>query len=209
MSEELSWKKRAEEAEAEVEKWVAHTLVHGFDEMEKCPIFYDYCRCGTPENTGERLFTLQAENNELEDQAKWLRHIWRQEREELKTCRAERKVEQEKYVTWLVKGHLTAQEWKERAEEAEAENKELNALFDLQRTRTTKAKAMWQKATGKKETFPDLGELLEWLMWELETNKALLDRYQKVEKGWRDETEGIETEIKRLKAILANAGITS
>jgi len=46
-------------------------------------------------------------------------------------------------------------------------------------------------------------------MWELETNKALLDRYQKVEKGWRDETEGIETEIKRLKAILANAGIAS
>jgi len=26
-------------------------------------------------------------NNQVEDQAKWLRHIWRQEREELKTCR--------------------------------------------------------------------------------------------------------------------------
>ena len=98
---------------------------------------------------------------------------------------------------------------KKELEKCRAENNELNALFDMQHTRIQKAQHLWQKATGKKETFPDLGELLEWLMWELETNKALLDRYQKVEKGWRDETEGIETEIKRLKAILANAGITS
>jgi len=45
--------------QAEVEKWVAYTLVHGFDEMENCPTFYDYCRCSTPENTQERLNGLQ------------------------------------------------------------------------------------------------------------------------------------------------------
>jgi len=35
---------------------------------------------------------------------------------ELEKCRAERKVEQEKYLTWIAKGLLTAQEWKDEAD---------------------------------------------------------------------------------------------
>ena len=49
-------------------------------------------------------------------------------------------------------------------EKCRAENKELNAIFDLQHTRTQKAEHLWQKATGNLNTMPDLGTLLEWLM---------------------------------------------
>jgi len=52
----------------------------------------------------------------------------------------------------------------------EAENKQLKediaekqSLFDLQHTRTLEASAMWQAETGK-DYFPDLGELIRWLM---------------------------------------------
>jgi len=57
-----------------------------------------------------------------------------------------------------------------RINELEAENKELKedvaekqSLFDLQHTRTLEASAMWQEETGK-DCFPDLGELVRWLM---------------------------------------------
>ena len=59
------WKDRAEKAEAEVEKWVAHTLLHNFNEMEKCSIFHDYCRCSTPENTEARLTELEQAKAEV------------------------------------------------------------------------------------------------------------------------------------------------
>ncbi len=41
---------------------------------------------------------------------------------------------------------------------------ELDNLFEIQRTRMDKATKLWQKATGRGETLPDLGELLGWLM---------------------------------------------
>ena len=40
---------------------------------------------------------------------------------------------------------------------------EYDALFYAQRARMGKAVAMWRRATGK-SYWPDLGELLEWLM---------------------------------------------
>ena len=42
-------------------------------------------------------------------------------------------------------------------------NKELTALFDVQRTRVGEADKLWQEATGKHNTIPDLGELIDWL----------------------------------------------
>ncbi len=57
--------------------------------------------------------------------------------------------------------------WQKRAIEAEAENKEIRAVFDLQETRTKKAEKIWQQATGKHGTLPDLGMLLDWLMGEI------------------------------------------
>jgi hypothetical protein len=59
---------------------------------------------------------------------------------------------------------IMGMKWKELALEAEAENRELNAIFDLQRTRTQAAEKMWQEATGNQNVVPDLGKLIEWLM---------------------------------------------
>ena len=52
-------------------------------------------------------------------------------------------------------------------DQSRAENKEIWAVFDLQATRTKKAETMWQQATGKHSTLPDLGVLLDWLMGEI------------------------------------------
>ena len=65
-------------------------------------------------------------------------------------------------------------DWEEELEECRAENKELWAVFNLQATRTKKAEKMWQQATGKHSTLPDLGVLLDWLMGEIKRLKALL-----------------------------------
>ena len=59
------------------------------------------------------------------------------------------------------------------AKKAEAENAELQAVFDLQETRTKKAEKMWQQATGKHNTLPDLGVLLDWLMGEVKHQKSV------------------------------------
>jgi len=48
----------------------------------------------------------------------------------------------------------------------EAENKELNALFNMQQRRMGEAVKLWQDATGKHDTLPDLGRLLDWLLTE-------------------------------------------
>jgi len=54
---------------------------------------------------------------------------------------------------------------------------ELWRLFDLQQTRMGEATKRWRKATGKHETLPDLGDLLQWLIDEIdrlrEENKTL------------------------------------
>lgn len=49
-------------------------------------------------------------------------------------------------------------------ERLRAERDELQQLFDLQRTRTKEADALWQAANEKLGTLPDLGKLVEWLM---------------------------------------------
>lgn len=59
----------------------------------------------------------------------------------------------------------------------EAELGEYRRLFDLQESRMKKAIKLWQKATGKTDTLPDLGDLLDWLMIRIkeleESNKTL------------------------------------
>jgi len=69
-----------------------------------------------------------------------------------------------KHFKWLIS----------ELEECRAENKELWAVFNLQATRTKKAEHLWQQATGKHDTLPDLGVLLDWLMGEIKRLKALL-----------------------------------
>lgn len=41
---------------------------------------------------------------------------------------------------------------------------ELQAIFDLQHTRTVAADKAWQKEHDRPEVIPDLGVLIEWLM---------------------------------------------
>lgn len=48
--------------------------------------------------------------------------------------------------------------------ELSSTNAELQALFAKQWERSREADKLWQKATGKHDTIPDLGELLKWLM---------------------------------------------
>lgn len=49
-------------------------------------------------------------------------------------------------------------------DEARTDNAELNRLFELQWTRVGEATKLWQAATGRHDTLPDLGELVEWLI---------------------------------------------
>jgi hypothetical protein len=71
-----------------------------------------------------------------------------------------------------------------RVQELEAENKELNDLFDLQWTRSLEADELWRAAhPGNDHVCPDLGELLTWLMgrvqelenWQAKALEALKD----------------------------------
>lgn len=48
--------------------------------------------------------------------------------------------------------------------ELQTERDDLQALFDLQHTRTVVADKAWQKAHNEPDILPDLGELIEWLL---------------------------------------------
>ncbi len=96
-------------------------------------------------------------------------------------------------------------------EECRAENKELQAVFDLQATRTKKAEKMWQQATGKHSTLPDLGVLLDWLMGEIKQlheneNVEMVRRIENCLEIAIDRAENAEAEVKRLRSILAYQG---
>jgi hypothetical protein len=53
----------------------------------------------------------------------------------------------------------------------EARVAELESLFELQHTRDQEAVAMWRAGTGRHDVLPDLGDLLAWLMSEIEKYK--------------------------------------
>ena len=73
-------------------------------------------------------------------------------------------------------------------EAAKRDRDELQSVFDLGHTRTVEADKLWQEAHGKPEVWPDLGELVGWLMKryddlqaELERMRALIAALPKVE----------------------------
>ena len=106
------------------------------------------------------------------------------------------------YFTWLLL----------RLEQCKAENAELQAVFDLQATRTKKAETMWQQATGKHSTLPDLGVLLDWLMGEIKKlheneNVEMVRRIENCLEIAIDRAENAEDEVKRFKALLSYQGI--
>jgi hypothetical protein len=63
---------------------------------------------------------------------------------------------------------------------ARAEAAELQSLFDLQRKRMDAARALWQQAHPDKENvWPDLGDLLAWLMQE----RAVLKTFRQLDRA--------------------------
>lgn len=98
---------------------------------------------------------------------------------------------------------MTLDQWRARYEELDAETArlraerdaaraevaELQALIDLQRTRMDAARALWQDAhPEKKNVWPDLGDLLEWLMQERDAALSLPDAAEEV-RGWKRDAE--------------------
>jgi len=114
--------------------------------------------------------------------AKGLRDLNREvlaEKEELKRELADAYQQRDEIA---IGSHATVDAWDDERQKViklEVENKELNALFDLQRTRTKKAEKMWQEAMGKCDTIPDLGVLLDWLINEIKKLKTELTQLRK------------------------------
>lgn len=74
------------------------------------------------------------------------------------------------------RAQLLAKEWSDDAEQAERERDELQALLDLQHTRTVVADKEWQAATGKHNILPDFGALIDWLRGERDEYFASLEK---------------------------------
>jgi hypothetical protein len=60
-----------------------------------------------------------------------------------------------------------------------AELKEYEELFNLQKTRLDSASKYWQIMNGQSNTFPDLGELLEFLMTRIDKLEKKLGEFIK------------------------------
>jgi len=107
----------------------------------------------------ERNEELEAENKTLKAQLKQEQLCGSQLQEKCDNLRADE-----------MECRAQIKKPRDRKSYLEARNKqlkediaELQSLFDLQHTRTLMAAAMWQAETGK-DCFPDLGELVRWLM---------------------------------------------
>ena len=80
--------------------------------------------------------------------------------------------------------------------EAQVDNAKLQALFDLQRTHMTEAIAAWQKSHAhQSDIIPDLGKLLEWLLFELSENENYIGKLAM-------ERNTAEAEVARLREIV-------
>lgn len=62
---------------------------------------------------------------------------------------------------------------------------EVNRTFNLQRSRMGAATRLWQKATGRTDTWPDLGDLLAWLMKRAGKERKIADLLGKIHRTYR------------------------
>ena len=62
---------------------------------------------------------------------------------------------------------------------------EVNRTFNLQRSRMAAAVRLWQKATGRTDTWPDLGDLLAWLMKRAGKERKVADLLGKLHRTYR------------------------
>ena len=79
--------------------------------------------------------------------------------------REDSKIEGVSYVTQWKESEAMRYPEAAKIRELEHDNAELRALFDLQHKRTLEADKLWQKAHNKPDTFPDLGKLIDWLLF--------------------------------------------
>ena len=87
-------------------------------------------------------------------------------------------IRRQKNKPWYVKSPWFERELAKALEEID-ESHGLEKLFEIQHRRSQEADKRWQEATGKHDTIPDLGDLLRWLMDEI-------DRLIKDVKTWHD-----------------------
>ena len=99
-----------------------------------------------------------------------------------------------------------AEKYKIELEKSKAENAELQAVFDLQATRTKKAEKMWKEATGKHSTLPDLGVLLDWLMGEIEDCKGASSAKGACMKAALNQLSKARAEIDHLSIAIGGVG---
>lgn len=78
------------------------------------------------------------------------------------------------------------------------EMKELNRLFDLQHERTQEADKLWQEEHNMPDILPDLGKLIAWLLFKINSQKEIIIR-QSEELGTK--SLQIEAFLNRLKDI--------
>lgn len=62
---------------------------------------------------------------------------------------------------------------------------EVNRTFNLQRSRMGAAARLWQKATGRTDTWPDLGDLLAWLMKRAGKERKIADLLGEIHRSYR------------------------
>lgn len=84
----------------------------------------------------------------------------------------------------------------------EADNEELNQLFDLQHKREVEAIQRWQAEDpqGRALTMPDYGRLLDWLKEKLDTATLALDLLEPV---YEARLEPIQAKSDERRAVLA------
>ena len=94
-------------------------------------------------------------------------------------------------------------------EEAKADRDELQSVFDLGHTRTVEADKLWQEAHGKPEVWPDLGELVGWLMRRYDDLQAELEMVKASARIWETQATNWQTvnaercaELERVRALV-------
>lgn len=99
----------------------------------------------------------------------------------------------------------------QRVAQLDGEKQELEQLFDLQHTRTVEADKLWQQAHNRPDLWPDLGQLVGWLMSRYDSLQAdharVLGLVRTACERWRAQTnaqEGISFRMamKELEASL-------
>ncbi len=175
--------------------WFANAIMRGYDagrdSMTHTPPHPD---------AQATIAALQARVQELEQ---WVQD---QSTANLETMRH---VDEMQSRAMEAESHLTQRT--AELEAAKADRDELQSVFDLGHTRTVEADKLWQEAHGKPEVWPDLGELVGWLMRRYDDLQAELEMVKASARIWETQTTNWQTvnaercaELERVRGALAD-----